>query len=424
MMLKITKISFQEFKKLFFNLIFICITFLLLFSTTNTLSVLGLSLTDSFYSSYENSFIHLSSVGFDKLDDICEIASGFTVELYGLTGYTQVYTNNLIEYPSFSFKGKEISACTECYMIYYDGGRQYLSVKEYESLLAQMEYENCGQENFTITKTTCNGIFSYIDNNLKKKIEKWIIEYDPNVVGIPVFISSLIAEELDIKVSDEITFTTKTIQKTVTVKGIYNYKFLPDSFYCDFSFLDFSKETFDRYYMSIVLTDNSKYTKMQKFVEENFNSQSYQLDNTFLRLQSLLSVLNAVVISLTVIFWTVSIIVCYGFIDNIIEKRKKFIYQLKLLGAVNGQITVIYLIILIPLIIASIIPSIFLARFYLNIIAGKFSALFGWTLSIRLLYLPPILLTAVFIVFIGFVILKLLKSKKKQITYSLYKSAQ
>lgn len=401
------KIAQKEFKILIKYIILISTAFIFLFSATNTLISLSFSLQPSFYAAYGSTWFTLESCGLDEMNDIVTNGNDVSCVLYGANGYTQE-TNNA--YPYFTYKDVKTSGVVSKYTALINGEICTLSEREWFQLIKESE----NSENILYKKDQLSGVYILDADNVKE------IENKDNIPSIKI--NSIIAENLDVCVGDEIILHTVGGSREVNVVEIYDYNSEGSAFKCALSF--FESETVQcptKYDIHITLYSNERFGHFIKFLEQTYSNQHFSFDRTFQRYDEALKMILFITIVLSVLFTLSSCYEIYAFISLVMNRRKKFLYHLKLIGAKDINIITIYSIVMFPVIILITIVSVVFSQLSLSLIAKQFNNIFDSHFELHNNYVGIICLfilsSLVFFVFFKFI----LNSKNNHLTYSNYR---
>ena len=422
------RIAGRELKKTLTALLLIGLIFISMFTTIDTLSTLAFSFRDSFFKSYGHTGFSLHSTGFDVLDEIDEIGeSEYILKLDGAFGYTQCMhsetTENMI-IPYFIDNSVVIDAFPEFYhFLFSDYTSVDVPLDELDEYINGLVERGISSESYEYRTTYSFGEFTFFNSSFTNLIFKQCIEYDDNIEDNSVFISNLIAQQNNIKLNDTIKMVTDGGEATVRISGIFDFRDYDSGFICNINLLKETISVPDEYSIDIDLIQNENFINYYDYFNSNLEEDEFTYDKSFLRLFDLVRTLDVVIIALLVAFITLGVVATYEFTKLIIDRRKKFIYHLKLIGARNTQIIFVYLLLFIPMLIVVSVSSYFISELFIGIVAVKCEELFDWTLISRLSFVAPIVLMLFIGFFFAFLFGRLLNKNKRMITYTLYKEA-
>ena len=129
---------------------------------------------------------------------------------------------------------------------------------------------------------------------------------------------------------------------------------------------------------------------------EIFKSNSISLINVIYTVLTVLTILMTVILTVTI----------YSFLNTIINRRRKFLYQLKLIGFNNYKIILCYSSFIFAIIFVAVALSFAISSISINVIANYYYMLLGSKFIVKNASFAPIILLLIFTI-ISVVILSL-----------------
>lgn len=275
--------------------------------------------------------------------------------------------------------------------------------KEYSGNIKGSEYE--------LTKS---GTFISFNKAYQDKLlEQYIINTYSNVEN-PIIISETFNRLLNLNRGDSITIINNGVEVTGTVIGFYSNIFSTHSYIMDTSCVkDFD---INGYVLTFILNDLNQYFDFVNDLE-SYRYISLSRDLSYENSISLINVIYTVLTVLTILMTVILTVTIYSFLNTIINRRRKFLYQLKLIGFNNIKLILCYSSFMFVLIFVGVLVSFGISSIAMSLISKYYLLLLGSEFTIRFAVLSPIILLVLFtIVSVGILSISLNnKTTKKAI---------
>lgn len=422
MILNLIKLIKYELKKTWMYIAIFLFLLLCLFSIIDLLSTLTFNLKDSFFSSYKNTYFNLYSAGLDKLDEIEALTDGRCLIDLGLAdGYTQ----SNYEYESFPcfYSSYEFNPLSNvCFFTFEDGSTSYVFEGEKENYINDLKKNGITSDSYKLKEESFLGKYMFFNSSFENNYKKLLIQSNDCLNENSVIINNLIADKLKLKINDKFIMKTDGGDVNAVVSGIYEYNAIENvSFICNIKILGHEITAPSTYSISLRVMDSSIFGNLLKFISSCYEKEQYSYDLTFERYYGLVIGLEATIISLNIVFFLIGLGITYESLNILIKKRTKYIFRLKLMGAENRQIFLIYFAILFIVVIFASIFSYFISTSFTNIVASKAKILFDIELINTKAFISPLVLCLVQLIYFVVIFMQKIRRNNNQITYSLYR---
>lgn len=246
-----------------------------------------------------------------------------------------------------------------------------------------------------------------------KLLEQYII-FSYVKVENPIIINETFNKLLKLNVGDELTISFNGVSFTSTVVGFYSNIFSNQSFIMDTNCVkDFD---LSNYILTYTINDLDQYFN---FVDklESYRYISLSRDLSYENSIFLINVIYTVLAVLTILMIVILTVTIYSFLNTIINRRRKFLYQLKLIGFNNFKLILCYSSFMFVLIFAGVLVSFGISSIAIALISSYYKTLLGSDFIVSNIVLSPIILLVLFtIVSIGILSFSLnTKTTKKAI---------
>lgn len=246
-----------------------------------------------------------------------------------------------------------------------------------------------------------------------KLLEQYII-FSYVKVENPIIINETFNKLLKLNVGDELTISFNGASFTSTVVGFYSNIFSNQSFIMDTNCVkDFD---LSNYILTYTINDLDQYFN---FVDklESYRYISLSRDLSYENSIFLINVIYTVLAVLTILMIVILTVTIYSFLNTIINRRRKFLYQLKLIGFNNFKLILCYSSFMFVLIFAGVLVSFGISSIAIALISSYYKTLLGSDFIVSNIVLSPIILLVLFtIVSIGILSFSLnTKTTKKAI---------
>lgn len=241
----------------------------------------------------------------------------------------------------------------------------------------------------------------YFVNDIYKKGVISYLDFPKNSV-LPkntIILSNELYNLLGVKTGETININLLDQTINLTVLGHYSSTYsLSDYIISSDSFSEFGLENYVLTYNIYELSDyNTVLLNLQ-----NHNYTSVVPDLSYESTMSLVNTIFTILVFLAIIMTIILTITIYSFLSAIINRRKQFLYQMKLIGFPNKKLIICYGSLLMFLIICSILIGILISSISLSFIGDYFTSLFDYEFVYLNRFLSP------FIIFIFFSIVSFL----------------
>ena len=379
----------KEIKILFKLILPIFIVMLLSFSIMNIILTMSFSIKDSMLGSISKATSLLRNEGYENIDD-----------------YNQYDIK--IELTNFLDKDKPFTFKTENKEIILDNNWKYR-----QDLLGNIEFKNPNHTDYTDysgnikgTEYELNKGGSFINfNDYYKNIllTGYILNYSSVDAVNPIIISETFNKLLNVSIGDTMTLTYDGISFDVTVAGFYDKVFSTQSYIMSTECIE--KIISEKYTITFNIFNLEQYFDFMDSLNQfhyisltrdlNYENSVYLIDIIYIVL-SVLTVLMIIILSVTI----------YSFLNTIINRRRKFLYQLKLIGFNNYKIILCYSSFIFAIIFVAVALSFAISSISINVIANYYYMLLGSKFIVKNASFAPIILLLIFTI-ISVVILSL-----------------
>lgn len=236
-----------------------------------------------------------------------------------------------------------------------------------------------------------------------------------------IFLSEPMAEKLNVKTGDKVTFHTLTEDGAhaapLTVSGIYPRKKLNAPYIVNIDGISLNLNDHSTFYA--VIFDFDLYDEIKTFFKENLTEVSG--NETFERLRATVLTLELTFAAIAAGTLILSCAIIKELCEYIFDIRKSYIFTLKALGGDGKYFAAVYSVIfcfmcLIPTALAAVSSNLLL-----SVLSNKFTELFGIQLVLQGLWITPVFIFIVTIL-IFFMILMCLGKRRGRRIYTLLRS--
>ena len=218
-----------------------------------------------------------------------------------------------------------------------------------QDMVGNMEFKNPNHPNyqdfsgeikgneFELNK---GGSFINFNELYKDKLEEqYIVTPSTRNYSNPIIISKTFNKLLNVSVGEKLTLTYDGTSFEVTVAGIYDKVFSTQSYIMSTECVeDIISETYN---INFTIYNLDHYFDFMKTLE-SFKYISLTKDLGYENAVYLINVIYVILTVLTILMIVILSITIYSFLNTIISRRRKFLYQLKLIGFSNVKIIICY----------------------------------------------------------------------------------
>ena len=369
----------KEIKILFKLILPIFIVMLLSFSTMNIILTMSFSIKDSMLGSISQATSMLRDEGYNE------------IEKYN-------HYDVKIELSNFLNNEKPITFKTSEDEFILDSNWTYR-----QDMVGNMEFKNPNHPNyqdfsgeikgneFELNK---GGSFINFNELYKDKLEEqYIVTPSTRNYSNPIIISKTFNKLLNVSVGEKLTLTYDGTSFDVTVVGIYDKIFSTQSYIMSTECVeDIISETYN---INFTIYNLDHYFDFMKTLE-SFKYISLTKDLGYENAVYLINVIYVILTVLTILMIVILSITIYSFLNTIISRRRKFLYQLKLIGFSNVKIIICYSSFIFAIIFIAVALSFIISSISINVIANYYELLLGSKFIVKNASFAPIILLLLF----------------------------
>ncbi len=352
---------------------------LLSFSTMNIILTMSFSIKDSMLGSISQATSMLRDEGYNEIEKYNHY--DVKIELSNFLDNEKPIT--------FKTKDKEITLDTDWYYRKDMAGNIEFKNPNHPDYI---DYSgNIKGKEYSLSK---GGSFINFNNYYKDKLlEQYILLPITNNYENPIIINNTLNSLLKVSRGDVITITYNNISFNVTVVGFYSDVFSTNSYIMSTEciknlnienyFLDINTYNLDQYFDLIDDLNNFHFLSLSN--DLSFENSIYLINIIYIVL-AVLTVLMIIILSVTI----------YSFLNTIINRRRKFLYQLKLIGFSNFKLILCYSSFIFVIILIAILLGYIVSSISMNIISNYYYELLGSKFIIKNATFAPIILLLIF----------------------------
>lgn len=336
-----------ELSKSYFVLVIFSIFYISMIVSIGTLLTVTMTMRSNYYNAYGNSYFIIEGFDFNDYEIIKN--EKFNFDIYNIENYTMDLVDG--DKACLRYGEKEIDAFFDC--IYDKRNNKVIYDCEFS------DYKSIDYEMNDFNFYRFNGIFRNDSGNNSLAIK----------------LNTIVANELSVGKGDVIAFIVDGIETNLIIDDIYDFGDCDYSFICSIDFFKYrplpQKNT-----ARISIIDNYDYSKVKKTLDKH--NIKYIGDKTFENYNNILKI-----VTLTLCIVSAIIVVLFGFgvytiTNNYLESRKEFIKKLKIVGASNYNLFIIYFTIFFIIYIVGTLPSYFIVVHIIEIIRSFFTSAYEY----------------------------------------------
>lgn len=254
-------------------------------------------------------------------------------------------------------------------------GYPYFSTEEYDNLSAEIE----GKSGTTYFYNSA--FYNFVEEKA----------YSKSIDENGILLSEKMAEYLKVENGGNVKLhlndgEDKRVCEFV-VAGIYAENVFDYAYIINVEKIVLSNEP---YYFFINVLDFNVYDKINDFCEKTFVNE-YSPATYFDKMRSIVVALEYTFFTMSVVVFILCGAVIKELTEYILTKRKSYIFISKALGAGGGHFALIYSAVFGLMCILPLLVGFIFSRLALNVLSKQFLDLFGVSLLLKFIWLPPIL---------------------------------